>query len=163
MTAQREDGDEKDSVEAAAVDGRVWKKKNLNFYAIDNGRTPHGLLESKHKSFLHLRSSLSREISSLKAMNLHPSEELEDETHVHALMNNYEHAMNSWLLLINDLTIHKKRNGQLNGSHKNRRQIKNTPTTTTTTIKKAKRRGKKGRNHSAKKLLDTERQTALHW
>lgn len=106
MTAQREDGDEKDSVEAAAVDGRVWKKKNLNFYAIDNGRTPHGLLESKHKSFLHLRSSLSREISSLKAMNLHPSEELEDETHVHALMNSYEHAMNSWLLLINDLRHH---------------------------------------------------------
>lgn len=110
MTAQREDGDEKDSVEAAAVAGRVWKKRNPNFYAIDSGRTPHGSLESKHKSFLHLRSSLSREISSLKAMNLHPSEELENETHVHALMNSPEHAMNSWLLLKRSETSHNIQN-----------------------------------------------------
>lgn len=107
MTAQLEDGYEKDSEEAAAVDGRAWKKRNPNSYAIYNGRTPHGSSESKHKSFLHLRSSLSREISSLRAMNLHPSEELEDEIHVHALMNSDEHGMNSWLLLINDLRYHK--------------------------------------------------------
>lgn len=62
----------------------------------------------------------------MRAMNLNPSElsKEEDATPVHVRMNIDEHTMNSWLLLINDLTIHPQRNGQLNGSNKNRRKIK---------------------------------------
>jgi hypothetical protein len=113
-------------------------------------------LESKHKSLLLLQSSLWREISSLRAMNLNPSElsKEEDATPVHVLMNIDEHTMNSWLLLINDLTIHPQRNGQLNGSNKNRRKIK--INAHDDNDRRAKRRRKK-RIQNAKELPELQR------